>query len=77
MYQLIVTELQWKAIQSSQALKGIDVKVTKGPDGRYTILMDSTQWTQLQINMKIIYTQTIMQQIIVQAQPGVSSLFSL
>merc|ERR1712070_549858 len=32
--------------------------------------MDSTQWLQMQINVKMIYTQTMMQQIVVQAQPG-------
>ena len=72
MYQLILSDVQWKAMQSTQALSGINVNVKKGPGGRYIIIMDSTQWQQLQVNMKVIYTETIMQQINVQAQPGIS-----
>ena len=74
MFQLILSDVQWKAMQSSQALRGINVNVKRGPGGRYIIVMDSTQWQQLQVNMKVIYTETIMQQIIVQAQPGISNL---
>ena len=65
-----MSEVQWTAMQSSQALNGINVKATKGPDGRFIVVMDRTQWQQMQINMTMVYTQTIMQQINVQAQPG-------
>ena len=70
MYQLILSDVQWKAMQSSQALSGINVRVSQGSGGRFIIVMDSSQWQQLQVNMKLVYTQTIMQQINVQAQPG-------
>lgn len=70
-HSLLLTDVQWKAMQSTAAFKGLNVKVTKGPGGKLIIVMDRTQWQQMQVNMRLVYTQTIMQQINVQQVAGI------
>ena len=57
-------------MQSNQTMKGIDFKATKGPDGKYIIFFIRSQWDQMQLNLKMFYTQSIMQQINVQQVAG-------
>ena len=70
MYQLILSDVQWKAMQSRQALSGIDVTVSQESGGRFIIVMDRSQWQLMQDDLKMVYTQTIAQQINVHAIEG-------